>query len=90
MGFLSWHFRLCDAKGDEIAYISRAFRGFGREFFTDTGKYTVTFGPGPQEHSLDVTPSIKATRNLILDERALTLALAVNVDFDYFSRKSGR
>ncbi|KAG6874269.1 hypothetical protein C0995_001494 [Termitomyces sp. Mi166 len=31
MGLLSWHFRLFDGRSDEIAYIDRAFRGFGRE-----------------------------------------------------------
>lgn len=30
-GFLAWHFRLLDGRGEDIAYISRAFRGFGRE-----------------------------------------------------------
>ncbi|KAG5730681.1 Phospholipid scramblase family protein [Termitomyces sp. T112] len=86
MGFLSWHFRLSDGRGDEVAYIDRAFRGFGREIFTDTGRYSVTFGPGPKEGS-DIRPNV--SRDLTLDERALTLALAVNIDFDYFSRKSG-
>ncbi|KNZ74783.1 Phospholipid scramblase family protein [Termitomyces sp. J132] len=55
--------------------------------FTDTGRYSVTFGPGPKEGS-DIRPNV--SRDLTLDERALTLALAVNIDFDYFSRKSGR
>jgi hypothetical protein len=37
-GFLAWHFTLRGSRGEELASISRAFRGFGREFFTDTGK----------------------------------------------------
>jgi len=31
--FLAWHFRLLNVHGDEIAYINRAFRGFGREVY---------------------------------------------------------
>lgn len=30
-GFLSWNFPLFDSAGKEIAFVSRAFRGFGRE-----------------------------------------------------------
>jgi hypothetical protein len=29
--FLAWDFRLLDGHGQDIAFISRAFRGFGRE-----------------------------------------------------------
>jgi len=29
--FLAWHFRITDGQGQEVAYINRAFRGFGRE-----------------------------------------------------------
>jgi hypothetical protein len=37
-GFWAWHFTLRGSHGEELASISRAFRGFGREIFTDTGK----------------------------------------------------
>lgn len=30
-GFLAWEFGLKSDKGDEIAFVSRSFRGFGRE-----------------------------------------------------------
>jgi len=30
-GFLAWHFGLFDRRGEEIATVKRAFRGFGRE-----------------------------------------------------------
>lgn len=40
-GFWAWHFTLRGAHGEELASISRAFRGFGREIFTDTGKSPV-------------------------------------------------
>ncbi|RDB20951.1 hypothetical protein Hypma_011469 [Hypsizygus marmoreus] len=85
-GFLAWHFYLLDGRGEEIAYINRAFRGFGREIFTDTGQYSVNFGPRDE---LKEPGTQRVLRHLALDERALTLALAVNIDFDYFSRHSG-
>jgi scramblase len=37
-GFYAWHFTLRGSRGEELASISREFRGFGREIFTDTGK----------------------------------------------------
>ncbi|KAI0273657.1 Scramblase-domain-containing protein, partial [Gloeopeniophorella convolvens] len=37
-GFWAWHFTLRGSQGEELASINRAFRGFGREIFTDTGK----------------------------------------------------
>jgi hypothetical protein len=37
-GFWAWNFTLRGSRGEELASISRAFRGFGREIFTDTGK----------------------------------------------------
>jgi len=40
-GFWAWHFTLRGAHGEELASISRAFRGFGREIFTDTGKLPI-------------------------------------------------
>jgi hypothetical protein len=37
-GFWAWHFTLRGSRGEELASVNRAFRGFGREMFTDTGK----------------------------------------------------
>lgn len=85
-GFLAWHFQLLDGHGEEIAYIDRAFRGFGREVFTDTGQYSVRFGPRESDPEDGMKPRL--IRKLTHDERALTLALAVNIDFDYFSHHS--
>ena len=31
MGFLAWHFQLLGDQEEEVAFIARAFRGFGRE-----------------------------------------------------------
>lgn len=43
-GFWAWHFTLRGSRGEELASISRAFRGFGREIFTDTGKLPTSRG----------------------------------------------
>lgn len=86
--FLAWDFRLLDGHKQDIAFISRAFRGFGREIFTDTGRYSVCFKPVTLSPSgQDYVPQ-SSSRVLSLDERALFLALAVNIDSDYFSRHS--
>lgn len=89
-GLWAWHFNMLDARGMPIASVNRAFRGFGREIFTDTGQYFVTFdATRPDVSDSDQTlqqPTV--VRNLALDERALVLAAAVNIDYDYFSRHS--
>jgi len=87
-GFLAWDFRLQDAHGEEIASVRRAFRGFGRELFTDTGQYFVRFGLGPRDPEDPVPRTPSVVRSLTLEERALVLAMSVNIDFDYFSRHS--
>ncbi|KAJ8517304.1 hypothetical protein ONZ45_g5478 [Pleurotus djamor] len=113
-GILAWNFKLFDGRTQEVAHVHRAFRGFGRELFTDTGEfwlhmlpllprlliyrhhlgqYFVRFGANPEEHdSSNQSPSTSTPtiiRDLTLDERALILALAINIDCDYFSRHSG-
>lgn len=92
-GLWAWKFTARNVNGDGIATISRAFRGFGREIFTDTGQYVVTFSgeeepvlPTPGE-SLQL-PRRPRVKDLTCDQRALILATAVNIDYDYFSRHS--
>ncbi|CAL1704975.1 unnamed protein product [Somion occarium] len=94
-GLWAWDFSLKDARGVEIASVNRTFRGFGRELFTDTGRYFVRFTPQPTSQldpsmhpSIVPDPKSMVVRDLTLDERALILATAVNIDFDYFSRHS--
>ncbi|KAF8350824.1 Scramblase-domain-containing protein [Amanita rubescens] len=87
-GFLSWEFPLFDSAGREIAFISRAFRGFGRELFTDTGQYTIGFSPMEHHLAENQAHGHAGLRDMTLDERAVILALAVNIDFDYFSHHS--
>ncbi|KAF8831712.1 hypothetical protein HHX47_DHR1001310 [Lentinula edodes] len=88
--FLAWDFSVLDAAAREMTFISRSFRGLGREIFTDTGKYLLHFGPRRSE--VDATGNMLYSTQpplLSLEQRALFLALAVNIDFDYFSRHSG-
>ncbi|KAG8831378.1 hypothetical protein FRC18_006647 [Serendipita sp. 400] len=87
-GLFSWSFTLRDRRGDEIASVERGFRGWGRELFTDTGQYTIRFTPAPLEMSDSTFVQRPETRHLTIDERALVLALALDVDVDYFSRHS--
>ncbi|KAF9648072.1 Scramblase-domain-containing protein [Thelephora ganbajun] len=88
--FLAWDFTLRDSHGKELASVSRAFRGFGREIFTDTGRYTIRFSPVERQVIANgmVYVTREEGRETSLDERALILATAVNIDFDYFSRHS--
>ncbi|KAM5533254.1 hypothetical protein V8D89_013031 [Ganoderma adspersum] len=89
-GFLAWHFALRDDQGLSIASVNRAFRGFGREIFTDTGQYFVNFNGNEPTEGDDTAQKPYIIRNLSVDERAVTLTTsAVNIDFDYFSRHSG-
>ncbi|EGN96056.1 hypothetical protein SERLA73DRAFT_185568 [Serpula lacrymans var. lacrymans S7.3] len=90
-GLWAWHFNILDARGAPIATVNRTFRGFGREIFTDTGQYSVNFAaPIGESGSSDPAPRKPTViRNLTLNERALVLAMAVNIDYDYFSRHSG-
>jgi hypothetical protein len=78
-GFLAWDFQLLDENNNLIAAINRNFVGFVRELFTDTGQYAI---------HLDSAQG--AVRPLSLDERAIILCCAINIDIDYFSRHSGQ
>lgn len=75
--FLGWDFNLQDEHGGTLGNVSRNFVGFAREIFTDTGEYVLR---------MDAVDG--NSRGMTLDERAVTLACAVSIDFDYFSRHS--
>jgi hypothetical protein len=84
--FLSWDFSLNTANKQLIGSVNRNFAGFAREFFTDTGVYAMRMdsaGLGTE------SSSDKEVRGMTLDQRAVMLATAVSIDFDYFSRHSG-
>ncbi|KAG1456042.1 hypothetical protein G6F56_006925 [Rhizopus delemar] len=75
--FLGWDFNLNDENGGVLGNVSRNFVGFAREIFTDTGEYALR---------MDAVEG--NSRGMVLDERAVTLACAISIDFDYFSRHS--
>ncbi|CAO3689383.1 unnamed protein product [Rhizopus stolonifer] len=75
--FLGWDFNLHDENGGVLGNVSRNFVGFAREIFTDTGEYALR---------MDAVEG--NSRGMVLDERAVTLACAISIDFDYFSRHS--
>ncbi|KAM3578519.1 hypothetical protein VKS41_004573 [Umbelopsis sp. WA50703] len=75
--FLGWDFDLKDEQNQLIGNVNRNFVGFARELFTDTGQYVLR---------MDAVEG--SNRGLTLDERAVALACAVSIDFDFFSRHS--
>ncbi|KAK8154051.1 Scramblase-domain-containing protein, partial [Phyllosticta citribraziliensis] len=82
-GAFSWDFTLRDNDDNTVGSVNRAWRGAAREILTDTGVYalrmdSVAEHQQPQEEPVGMT----------LDERAVMLATAVSIDFDYFSRHS--
>lgn len=86
--FLSWDFSLLSAESRLIGSVNRNFAGFAREIFTDTGVYALRMdsaglGPEASQNQLSVPTG------MTLDQRAVMLATAVSIDFDYFSRHSG-
>lgn len=83
--FLSWDFALRSADNRLIGSVNRDFAGFGRELFTDTGVYALRMDSAKEPTGTEKQLSTGMT----LDQRAVMLASAVSVDFDYFSRHSG-
>ncbi|KAJ5495209.1 hypothetical protein N7539_000325 [Penicillium diatomitis] len=86
--FLSWDFSLLSAENRTIGSVNRNFAGFAREIFTDTGMYALRMDSA----GLSREPSASQTDRspgMTLDQRAVMLATAVSIDFDYFSRHSG-
>ncbi|KAE8145944.1 Scramblase-domain-containing protein [Aspergillus avenaceus] len=86
--FLSWDFSLRSANNQLIGTVNRNFSGFARELFTDTGVYALRMDSaaiGTEQ----ATVQNNAAAGMTLDQRAVMLATAVSIDFDYFSRHSG-
>ncbi|KAF8969932.1 Scramblase-domain-containing protein [Flammula alnicola] len=85
-GFLAWNFRVSDQHGNEIASVDRAFRGIGREVFTDTGKYSIHFTASGVQSSIpnnpeDVIKDLRrsTSKELNIDARASTLTLITSL-----------
>ncbi|KAF8301454.1 Scramblase-domain-containing protein [Clavulina sp. PMI_390] len=80
MPFLSWDFFLQDEANTNIASVVRNFTGFGREIFTDTGQYVISFRPDPAAPSVraqmaDGRQTLTIHRPLSLEERAVGTSL---------------
>ncbi|KAJ5199282.1 Scramblase [Penicillium cf. griseofulvum] len=82
--FLSWDFSLKSADNQLIGSVNRNFAGFAREIFTDTGVYAMRMDSAAL--GTQTSPSNKGS-GMTLDQRAVMLATAVSIDFDYFSRQ---
>ena len=93
--FLSWDFSLMTSDSKLLGSVNRNFSGFGREIFTDTGVYALRMDAAglAQEPGHLISKSGQkaepAGAGMTLDQRAIMLATAVSIDFDYFSRHSG-
>ena len=97
--FLSWDFSLLSQDSRLLGSVNRNFAGFGREIFTDTGVYALRMDAAAltQEPGHIISQTAKKAEvlqgegesGMTLDQRAMMLATAVSVDFDYFSRHSG-
>lgn len=95
--FLSWNFTLLSEKGEVVGSVNRNFTGLARETFTDTGMYVLRMDAAGIEaeskHLISHTERKTEAptghnRGMTLAQRAVILATAVSIDFDYFSRKS--
>lgn len=86
--FLSWDFSLLSAENRLIGSVNRNFAGFAREIFTDTGVYALRMDSAGQATGASANQGDN-TPGMTLDQRAVMLATAVSIDFDYFSRHSG-
>ncbi|KAF1812206.1 Scramblase-domain-containing protein [Eremomyces bilateralis CBS 781.70] len=94
--FLSWSFMLRDEDGRVIGNVDRNWAGLGREFLTDTGVYVLRMdaaaeeaAAGTAQEGVEKSGPPADVPTLSLDQRAIMLATAVSIDFDYFSRSRG-
>ncbi|XVF74016.1 hypothetical protein PTKIN_Ptkin13bG0028100 [Pterospermum kingtungense] len=91
-GLWNWTFTLKDIDGQVLAQIDRDWRGFGFEIFTDAGQYVIRFGssdPISKTGPARMIQELDVKRPLTQSERAITVALAISLDNDYFSRHGG-
>ncbi|KAJ2078190.1 hypothetical protein H4R24_004655 [Coemansia sp. RSA 988] len=95
--FLSWDFPMINVQGAMVAGVFRDFAGIGMELFSDYGLYAVCFdqlalsqrcAAGGGSGVAMSEQAMLAGGDLDFDQRAVVLAAAVSIDFDYFSRHS--
>jgi hypothetical protein len=75
--FFSWVFEVIAPGGLHVATIHRTWRSLVRELFTDSGTYVCHFGDSGSKSIRDE-----------MEFRAVTLAAAVQIDFNHFSHIS--
>lgn len=56
--FLAWEFLMTNESGKPLALIDRNFSGFGKELFTDAGRYAIHFGESAQQASRFIQRSL--------------------------------
>ncbi|KAG4993771.1 hypothetical protein JHK84_030725 [Glycine max] len=91
-GLWNWTFTLKDINGEVLAQIDRDWRGFGFEILTDAGQYVIRFGSSDPSSKIGLASAIEdleVRRKMTLAERAVTVAFAISLDNDYFSRHGG-
>lgn len=81
--FLAFSFPIRNEEGFVTSSIDRNWVGLAREMFTDSGIYVVRMG------NMDDINNYGNTELINWRQRAVLLANAVSIDFDYFSRHSG-
>jgi len=77
--FLSWDFAIQDSQGKSLALVDKNWTNFGREIFTDANQYAIKMAE----------PFVQNDKPLTLAERAIIISMAVAIDFNYFSKRSG-
>jgi hypothetical protein len=96
--FMSWDFSVLSADSRLLGSVNRNFSGFVRDILTDTGVYALRMDSAAlaeekqKRHLISQTHKTgpdEKTMGMSLDQRAVMLATAVSIDFDYFSRHSG-
>ncbi|KAK9465790.1 Scramblase-domain-containing protein [Lipomyces arxii] len=82
--FLAFRFDLLNESGKLMGTVDRNWVGLGRELFTDSGVYVLQMDGASTESSV----ANEKAHGMTLDQRAIMLATAISIDFDYFSRHS--
>ncbi|QIX01952.1 hypothetical protein AMS68_007469 [Peltaster fructicola] len=91
---LSLDFTVRDSDDWIVGKVSRSLQGFAREAFTDSGVYLLKLDSAAHIAALEDAQGKEVARyevpGLTLDQRAVMIATAVSIDFDYFSLKSSQ
>ncbi|KAJ0080494.1 hypothetical protein Patl1_24553 [Pistacia atlantica] len=92
-GFWNWTFTLKDINGEVLAEIDRDWSGFSFEIFTDAGQYVICFRNADSRSKTGparVIQELEVACPLTLLDRGVTVALAISLDNNYFSRHGDR